>query len=69
MPDAREYGTLAQRLVRQGRVADAEAALRAGLGAIPNHPIISYALATMLLRRGAFEEAWPLYPLLAKAAN
>ena len=61
MPDAREYGTLAQRLVRQGRVADAEAALRAGLEAIPNHPILSYALATMLLRRGAFEEAWPLY--------
>jgi hypothetical protein len=55
------WGERARRLDREARYAEAEATLREGLTHHRGHPILGYALAVLLLARGAYAEAWPLY--------
>ncbi|MBW8815771.1 MAG: hypothetical protein JF588_20325 [Caulobacterales bacterium] len=61
MSDAAFWGDQAAVLAREGRDAEAEAALRAGLAALPGHPILAHMLGCQLLARGAFAEGWALY--------
>jgi hypothetical protein len=55
------WGRRARDLEGEGRYAEAEATLREALGHHRGHPILGYALAVLLLARGAYAEAWPLY--------
>jgi hypothetical protein len=59
--DPSAAGEAARRLEQAGRYAEAEAVLREGLAASPEHPILAYALGVLLLARGAYAEGWPLY--------
>lgn len=61
MMEAAARGERAKRLANAGLYLDAEAELRVGLTEHPGHPVLSYALAILLLGRGAFAEGWKLY--------
>lgn len=59
--EAAARGERAKRLANAGLYVEAEAELRLGLTEHPGHAVLSYALAILLLARGAFSEGWKLY--------
>lgn len=61
MFDAATWGERAKALARAGLFLEAEAELRAALKEHPTHAVLGYALAILLLARGAYDEGWKLY--------
>lgn len=55
------WGEQAKALARQGEHEQAEAVLRQGLQRHPDHPVLGYALAILLLGRGDYAAGWPFY--------
>lgn len=61
MSEVAELGRLAGKLEREGHFAEAERVCRRLLEISPEKAAGRYSLSTLLIRRGAWSEAWPLY--------
>src|ERR1700720_3582454 len=53
---------------REGRSGDAEAAYREWMALDPADPVPRYALALLLLERGAYDEGWRLHESRSEVA-